>query len=204
MASAHIAPYDVMIQNYLGSDTEFGEESLWYYATVLNIDTVPASVLPYLAKMFGVDGFKGFDYAPTEALQRQTLKDAILKKFRHGTPWGLKTALENAGFQYVVIKEQLHKQFWNAQYLADGSITANSNHWAHFQIEMEPPVGVLAADVDVPQLMNLINYWKRACTLCTSVLINQIVITQFGLGNDPLFMWDGSFEADGSRKAGEL
>lgn len=205
MKVAHIAPYDPIIRNYIGMDTDLtGGESVVYYATILNFDTVPAVMLPYLAKMFGVDGYKGFDYAPTEALKRQTLKNAMLMKIRHGTKWAIKTALENAGFQYVQIHDQLHKQYWNGAHLADGSITAYSYHWAMFKIQMEPPIGMLAIDVDVPRLMILINYWKRACTLCIDVQIDNLVITSFGIGDNPFFLWDGSEVADGSRLAGEL
>ena len=204
MKAAHIAPFDAMIRNYLGLDSDLtGDESLVYYASVLNFDTVPAVMLPYLAKMFGVDGFKGFDFAPTEALKRQTLKRAVLMKRRHGTPWCMKRVLENAGFQYVEVIDHIPgTRFWDGSLQFDGSQQFNSSHWAHFRIEMEPPIGVLAEDVDLDALRILINYWKRACTLCVDIWLKQIRITDFGIGDDPQYFFDGSEQFDGSRQFG--
>lgn len=201
MAAGHIAPLDKLIRAYLNGDNDviLTNEAKWYYATVLNFDTVPAEMLPYLAKMFGVDGFKGFDYAPTEALKRETLKNAMLRYARHGTRWALRVALENAGFQHVVINDHLQPiNYWDGSHNWDGSINWFSEHWAHFTIEMEPPVGVAPNQVDIPALMRLINFWKRACTLCTRVTIAQLVITSFGIGDDVNVLWDAAFDWDGS------
>lgn len=199
MKAAHIAPFDVIIRNYIGSDEDLtGDEALWYFASILNFDTVPAVMFPYLAEMFGVEGFKGMDYATTDALKRQTLKNALLMKRRHGTAWALKTALENAGFLFVKIIEDVPTvMYWDGSYLFDGSVNFDSSHWAHFKIEMEPPVGVLASAVDLVAVMKLVNYWKRKCTLCVGIQINQLVITSFGIGNSTL-LWDGSATFDGS------
>lgn len=204
LRAAHIAPFDALIRNFIGSDSDLtGDEALWYYATVLDFDTVPAAMLPYLAVMFGVDGYKGFDYATTEDLKRTTLKNAVLMKRRHGTAWAIKTALENAGFLYVNIIEHCSPQIlFDGVYLFDGSQQFDSLHWAHFIVEMEPPVGVQPEDVDVEKLMILINYWKRKCTLCIRVAINQIVITDFGVGFDMPYIFDGELVFDGTQVFG--
>ena len=136
-----------------------------------------------------------------EAQQRQTLKDAILKKRRHGTGWSIVTALENAGFQNVVLHEKVgNVYFANGQYIANGGIQANSWNWAMFSVEMMPPVGVLPQNVNIPALWQLINYWKRKCTLCISITINQLIITNFGIGSNA-YLANGAHRADGSTQA---
>ena len=202
MAVPRIAAWDAIVRNYLGSDTDLGVgnsltgEALYYYATILNIDTCPAAILPLLATMFGVDGFKGFDYATTEDQQRQTIKNAILMKRRHSTNWSLITALENAGYQNVVINDHLPCYFWDGSWQFDGSRQFNSNQWAQFTISLQPPVGVLPQNVDIVALMQLVNYWKRACTQCLSITIDQLVIVNFGLGNQHL-LFDGTWTWNG-------
>ena len=198
----HIAAFDPIIRNFIGQDTDLtGEEAQFYYATVMNFDTCSATLLPYMAVMMGVDGFKGFDYAPTEALKRQTLKNAILMKRRHGTKWAIQTALENAGFRYVVINDHLTQFLFDGTWTCDGSQIAYSESWANFTVQMEPPVGVDADDVDVPALFKLINYWKRAVTLCVGLKINQLVILDFGVGFDAPYLFDGEINADGAHNA---
>lgn len=199
MEAEHIKALDKLMRNYLAGDDDLGNEAVWYYSTVLNFDTVPAVILPYLAKMFGVEGFKGFDYAPTEALKRQMLKTAMVMHRRHGTTWTLKTALENAGYLNVKIIDHLQPLiFWNGAFQFDGSQQFNSQHWAHFKIEMEPPVGVAASSVNIPVLMKYINHWKRASILCVGVQINQLVITNFGIGDNAEIVWDGTEQFNGN------
>lgn len=202
LKTPHLGVYDAIIRNYIGSDTDLtNRDPLWYYATIINFDTCPAIILPYLAKMFGVDGYKGFNFATTEASQRQTLKDAILKKLRHGTGWSIITALENAGYLFVVLNERVGPVYYaNGQHIANGGIQANSVHWAMFSIEMQPPVGILPQNVNIPDLMQLINYWKPGRDLCVSVTINQLVITTFNIGSNS-YIADGSEIADGSTQA---
>ena len=202
--AAHIKAFDAIIRNYLGSDTDLGAvngltgEAIWYYVSVLDFDTVPAVILPYLSIMFGVDGIKGWNWATTEALQRQCLKNAILKKRRHGTPWSITTALTDAGFQFVVINERPGNiYFANGANQFNGGIQADSYNWAMFTLEMQPPVGMTAQQVDLVALMQLVNYWKRKCTLCISLTINQLVITNFGIGG-PAYLADGVYIADGT------
>lgn len=198
MKAAHIAPFDKLIRNYVGGDDDLGIESKIYYATILNIDTCPSVILPYLAEMFGVEGIKGFKYCPTEALQRRCIKDAILMKRRHGTVWALKRALENAGFQNVVITDHLPLQYWDGSIQFDGTHQFNSYHWAHFKVKMEPPIGVLVSQVDMNEVRTLINYWKRKCTLCVGILIEQLHIDDLNIGDDAPFLWDGTKQFDGS------
>ncbi len=200
MKVAHVAPFDTLIRNYVGMDNDLlGGESPYYYASILNIDTVPSSMLPYLADMLGVNGYKGFDYAATDALKRQTLKNAFLMKRRHGTVWCLTTALENAGFRNVVINDRLYRLFFDGTWQFDGTSNFNSNYWADFEVYLEPPIDVLPADVDVVKLTQLINYWKRGCARLVKLQINQIVIVSFGVGDGSL-QFDGSWQFDGSNQ----
>lgn len=197
MKAEHIAPFDAIIRNSVGVDSDV-QPQVFDKVTIMNIDTAPVEILPYLAVMFGVDGYKGFDYATTEALKRRTLKNAFLMKRRHGTPWAIKTALENAGYRNVVINDHLPKRFWNGSIKFDGSHKWDAEHWAHFHVYLEPPVGVLPADVNLDDLRTLINYWKRCCTLCTKIQINQLTITNFGVGSFAPLVWNASIKFDGS------
>ena len=60
------------------------------------IDSVDASVLPYLAEQFSVLN-EGWQYAKTDAARRRLLHRAIDLHRYKGTPWAVETALEVLG-----------------------------------------------------------------------------------------------------------
>lgn len=62
------------------------------------IDTIDATLLPYLAEQFDVLGYKGMKLATNESEQREIIKRAIeLHRFK-GTLWAVKEALTAVGY----------------------------------------------------------------------------------------------------------
>lgn len=57
------------------------------------LDDVDASALPHLAKQFHVLGLEGWDYATTEAEQRNLLKEAVELHRYKGTPWAVRQGI---------------------------------------------------------------------------------------------------------------
>lgn len=196
MSAPHIAPFDVMIRNNIGSDTDIAAfapglqagEVAWGYATILNIDAMPSDVFsrmgPLLAVMLVVDGYKGWDYATTEAEQREVLRKAIWMHILHGTPWALKRSLENAGFINVVIDEYLSRHYINGTHQLNGThYLGTGRYWAEFNVDLQVPPGVDPLLVDVTPLVTLINYWKRAVCRLYQLRLNYLLITYIGIGH---------------------
>ena len=69
------------------------------------VDTCDASVLPYLADQFNVDGLRGFALAETEAEQRELIKQSIAIHKFIGTPWALREACRMIGFPVIILEE---------------------------------------------------------------------------------------------------
>lgn len=69
------------------------------------VDTCAASVLPYLADQFDVEGLQGFAMAVDEDQQREIIKKSIaLHKFI-GTPWAIREACRTVGFPVIYLEE---------------------------------------------------------------------------------------------------
>jgi P2-related tail formation protein len=85
------------------------------------VDVCDASVLPYLAEQFDVDGVQGFSVASTEEEQRALIKRSIsLHKFI-GTPWAVREACRAVGFNVLELREGV------------------GGEWATFSILLEAP-----------------------------------------------------------------
>lgn len=106
------------------------------------IDIAPVSVLPYLAAQFQVLGAGGWQYADTEAKQRELLKIGLKLNRLKGTIWAIKESLRLAGFGAATITEGDSAGaviICDGTYICNGFLTANpANHlWAFFSIEIE-------------------------------------------------------------------
>jgi hypothetical protein len=212
MKVPHIAAFDPIIRNYISSDTDLavtqqgvpGTDPVETVINILNVETCAPEILPYLAEMFGVEGYKGFDYATNDEQRRSMIRSAMLKHERHGKDWTLETALTDAGYRNILITDQnngIYVQFLDGTWLLDGSHQLNSNSWADFTVTLNPPVGVDAADVDVPKLIRYINYWKRGSSRLIGVTVAQIFFSNLTIGavGPPARRYlDGSWSLDGT------
>ena len=69
------------------------------------VDTCAASVLPYLADQFDVEGVRGFAMAMDEEQQRDIIKKSIALHKYIGTPWAIREACRTVGFPVIVLEE---------------------------------------------------------------------------------------------------
>jgi hypothetical protein len=84
---------------------EFFTLEVWQPLVPMLIDTVPAEGLTHLAEFFSVLGADGWEYVATEAEKRALLKQAVELHRHKGTPWAVRTSVEQAGFGEVLIEE---------------------------------------------------------------------------------------------------
>jgi hypothetical protein len=86
----HIKAFDLL------ADNRYSSLDLSSLIPIL-IDSVPSNMLPYLANQWGVLGYKGWNFATTEAKQRQLLKNSYNLNRKAGTPYSIKQALISYG-----------------------------------------------------------------------------------------------------------
>jgi len=90
------------------------------------VDTVDASVLPYLADQFNVEGLRGFSVASSELEQRELIKKAIALHKRIGTPWAIKEACRSVGFPIIILDEGVTE--------VPGGPADPETDWARFRV----------------------------------------------------------------------
>jgi len=69
------------------------------------VDTCDASLLPWLAEQFDVDGLRGLSFAQNDDEIRELIKNSIAVHKRIGTPWALREACRLIGFPVIVLEE---------------------------------------------------------------------------------------------------
>lgn len=113
------------------------------------IDTVDASALPYLARQFDVEGFRGYGLATTDEQRRAIIKQAIELKRYMGTVWAIKQAMVAVGY--------------NDATLIEGVDTGDPDtDWARFKIESELGDTVGVEGTSQTDLANLVREYKPA------------------------------------------
>ena len=70
---------------------------------VYHIDTTERPALSYLADQFHVMGNEGWGFAESDAQKRTVIKNAIELHRYKGTPWAIKTAISQFGFDTTVL-----------------------------------------------------------------------------------------------------
>lgn len=106
------------------------------------VDTVDASVLPYLAEQFHILGWEGWSFANDDAARRKLIKSAIDLHRYKGTPWSIKHALTGIGLDHFSIVER-----------PEGA------HWAEFDIDITVADRPLTESI-YPQITQLIDTYK--------------------------------------------
>jgi len=102
-------------------------------ALIYIIDQVDEKALLPLAVQFDVMGIKGWDLCSTADQRRQLIKRAIELHRYKGTPYGVKSGLESAGFGGSIIQERVGSQYDGAVNF-DGSTFYEGGSWANFRV----------------------------------------------------------------------
>ena len=200
---ASILPNKIAQADHLRSIDELVEERFknigLYKMMVYFVDTVSADALPYLAKQFGVDGFKGFVQATTEDEKRALIKKAISLQKAKGTVWAIKEAIRVTGMsELVTIKE------------------GYPDHWAKFMISADfENYELLSSRIE--ELADLVNAYKPARCVYVGMELSDVVFEEtqefeesFGeiVAELPMtdsqsmkgLLYDGTWNYDGSKK----
>ena len=147
------------------------------------VDVVQSSALPWLAKQFDVDGFRGFDQCTTVEQQRELIKNAIRLHRNIGTIWGIKKACSLIGFTPKSTQE-------NVPIYPGGE-----NVWCAFRVELTPnDLGVIGAN-SLTMLKSFISYYKNARSILTEVYFGIELEDSLSLTDD-LVLSGGDFNND--------
>lgn len=152
------------------------------------IDSVPSSVLPFLAEQFDVLGYKGWRFADTEEKKRELIKRAIeLHRFK-GTPWSIREALKIIGFENTIIKERIPGNTYNSDWNHNGTISYNSPHWATFRVIIDATqYGILTAQ-QIADVIALVYEYKNARSLLVDVSFGYYLDDQPEYSDDSLHL----------------
>lgn len=174
------------------------------------VDDAPIDSLFFLAEQFNVLGYRGWILADTEEKKRNLIKKAVELNRYKGTIYGIKTAVNAVGFDYVEVIEHVGVDY-DGQYNNDGTITGAGGNWATFRVliglDSTYPLNV----VSIENLRKFIEEYKNT----RSHLLNLIFEISFsdvipeaqefldlGEGSqDYIFdgnYFDGAINADGS------
>jgi Phage tail protein (Tail_P2_I) len=169
MKAAHIAPFDGIIKKWVADP----ESDIKPIVTVLDIDSCPDRLLSVLAKMFEIDGIRGFGFASTPARQREVLRNAFLMHRRRGTPWAIITAIKTMLGYDVIIADDLtntgiHYGDPNARYGQPPLNSYGGYHWAMFKVLVDPQKYPPRPE-DILSMWLIINEWKPARSICIGI-----------------------------------
>lgn len=125
------------------------------------VDQVPADALYYLASQFNVLGWKGWNLTTTEQDRRNLIKSAIVLHRKKGTPFAIKEAIRQVGFEQADVIEGVGIDYDGAHNF-DGSINYSGGNWATFRVIIEVGNDVEINPTLSQNLISLINEYKNA------------------------------------------
>lgn len=114
------------------------------------IDTVPAAYLPELIRQFHIAGIEGGALDTDEESRRSLIRAAIALHRKKGTPWAIKEALKQVGFEVEIIDQTAQRAIYapfmplkiDGSWRLDGAHTIRPierlaavpqiQHWAQF------------------------------------------------------------------------
>lgn len=155
------------------------------------LDGVSPEAFPYLAQMFDVEGYKGWDLCTTEEQQRKLLKNALSTKRILGTPYAIIHSLNLVGFDTVILNENVNPSeelFFDGTWNFDGSNMFGSGNWCEFSVDIYVDDINSISDETKDLVIKLINYYKRATAELQSVNYYNKNIRYF----DGTWLFDGS------------
>ena len=117
------------------------------------IETVPAAYLPELARQFHVMGIEGWIFTADDADRRRLIRESIALHRKKGTPWAVKEALKQVGFEVDIIDQTAQRAIYApfAPLKIDGSWRLDGAHTIR-------PIERLAA---VPQIQHWAQFIAR-------------------------------------------
>lgn len=130
-------------------------------------DFCPASALPLLAQQYDVLGYRGYELATTEAQKRQLIKNAIAMHRTKGTPFAIKNAILNLGFDSVIIREGTGI-FYNGAFNYDGSNNYAGGNWYDFSVQVFY-TGTAPGSPTIALINNLIEVYKNTRSILYSL-----------------------------------
>lgn len=155
------------------------------HTIIMLTDITPASALPFFADHFSLFG-DGWEFAVTEAEQRELIKASIEIHRYKGTPWAIKRVLQLLGFGDCQLIER-------TGFLEhDGTIQHNSTHrygfggdWTHYKLV-------------TPRLMSLADAERiRALLIDVAPLRCKLVSINIPVNHDSVIKHDSTYNYDG-------
>lgn len=193
----HIAAFDMMANARMSA---LEVESVLVYL----IDSVSASALPYLAKQFDIEGFRGYGMATNDEQRRDIIKKAIELKRHMGTVWAIREAMKAVGYEDAILNEGVDT----------GDVDTD---WARFQIEsvLGDTVGIEGSSQS--DLAKLIREYKPARSVLEGISYSMSLSDTMNFLEDTLNLtyesppmeedlgyiarfYNGSFNYDGSQR----
>ena len=147
------------------------------------VDVVHESALPWLAKQFDVDGFRGFDQCTSIDQQRELIKNAIQLHRNLGTTWGINKACKLIGFTPKSIQENVP------------IYPVGQNIWCAFRVELTPDDLGKIGTGSLTMLKSFISYYKNARSILTEVYFGISIEDSLSL-TDELTLSGGDFNND--------
>lgn len=136
------------------------------------VDVCDPSYLPYLAKQFDVDGWKGYDRCTTTDQIRELVKNGIVLHQKMGTESAIKKAISIIGVNDYEIEN--HVSLSVDGKLPDGTtITAGNPVWCAFNIKLTISDLSTFTENSLSLLKKYISYYKRHTAILNEIYIGQ-------------------------------
>ena len=109
-------------------------------AALMNPDTCPKHLLPWLAWSLSVDFWDG---GWSEDTKRASIREAVGIHRVKGTLQSVRRALKAAGYGDATVVERYGHETHNATYSYDGAILySQPDHWAEYRVYLASPITI--------------------------------------------------------------
>lgn len=140
------------------------------------VETVPAAYLPELARQFHIGPMEGWQFVSGDQERRRLIREAIALHRKKGTPWAIKEALKQVGFEVEIIDQTAQRALYapfmplqiDGSWRLDGAHTIRPierlaavpqiQHWAQFIARVNLADARDAAGLSLAR--QLIDEWK--------------------------------------------
>ncbi|WP_039017338.1 phage tail protein I [Halocynthiibacter namhaensis] len=109
-------------------------------AALMNPDTCPVHLLPWLAWALSVDFW---DSGWSEETKRASIRESVSIHRVKGTLQSVRRALKAAGYGDATVVERYGYETYDGAYKYDGSITySEPDHWAEYRVYLTRPITI--------------------------------------------------------------
>lgn len=176
--SEHTKAFDIVTRDRL---TALDLSPLLIYM----IDTVPASVLPYLAEQFDVMGYKGWRFADTEQKKRDLIKQAIELHRYKGTPWSIVEAIKRIGFYDATVLEGGYGMYYNREAQFDRRIQyAGPYNIFNFRVRVDLGNTRGISAQQSLDILALVNEYKNVRSRLVDVFYTRTVVDTVNMSDE--------------------